>query len=159
MVEDDGQHRRHPRADDLGTPCGGESQAIRCIRGRMRFFICGSALRGQPDHQNLGDARFISETKTAPKYRLHAVKNGWHPGIYEVPDDGISIPGELYELTDEQYRHLLAGEPPDMYEAQIELDDGSRVSAMLYPRALIERDSEPDISHVGGWAAFKAQSL
>lgn len=124
----------------------------------MRFFICGSALRGQPDHKNLGDARFLSEARTAPKYRLHSVKNGWHPGIYEVESGGIPIPGELYELSDEQYRHLLAGEPPDMYEAQIELDDGTTVSAMLYPRELIERDREPDISHLGGWANYKAAS-
>lgn len=121
----------------------------------MRFFICGSALRGQPDHKNLGDARFLGEARTAPKYRLHSVKNGWHPGIYEVNSGGISIPGELYELSDEQHRHLLAGEPPDMYEAHIALDDGSSVSAMLYPRELIERDHEPDISHLGGWAAYK----
>lgn len=124
----------------------------------MRFFICGSALRGQPDHGNLGNARFLGEARTAPKYRLHSVKNGWHPGIYRVESGGISIPGELYELTDEEYRALLAGEPPDMYEEAIELDDGSHVSAMLYPRELIERDAEPDISHLGGWAAYKAQS-
>lgn len=122
----------------------------------MRFFICGSALRGQPDHKNLGGARFISEARTAPKYRLHSVKNGWHPGIYCVESGGISIPGEVYELSNEQYRALLASEPPDMYEAQLELDDGSSVSAMLYPRELIERDGEPDISHFGGWAAYKA---
>ena len=43
-------------------------------------FICGSALRGQPDHGNLQDARFIREAKTAPCYRLHSVQDGWHPG-------------------------------------------------------------------------------
>ena len=125
----------------------------------MRFFICGSALRGQPDHQNLGDARFLGETKTAPKYRLHSVKNGWHPGIYEVANGGISILGELYELTGEQHRHLLAGEPPDMYETQIELDDGSSAAAMFYPRELIERDNEPDISDFASWAAYKRSTL
>jgi gamma-glutamylaminecyclotransferase len=120
----------------------------------MRFFICGSALRGQPDHGNLGDARFVREAKTAPKYRMHSVKNGWHPGIYEVAS-GVAIEGEVYEMTDEQHRHLLAGEPPDMYEAPIELEDGSTVSAMLYPRRLIERADEPDISHFGSWARYK----
>jgi gamma-glutamylaminecyclotransferase len=124
----------------------------------MRFFICGSALRGQPDHGNLGGARFLGEARTLPKYRLHSVKNGWHPGIYAVESGGISIPGELYDLTDEQYRALIAGEPPDMYEAPIALDDGTTVSAMLYPRELIERDREPDISHLGGWAAYKAST-
>jgi gamma-glutamylaminecyclotransferase len=121
----------------------------------VRFFICGSALRGQPDHENLGNAQFVREVRTAPKYRLHSVKNGWHPGIYEVSAGGVSILGELYEMTDDQYRHLLAGEPPNMYEARIELEDGSKASAMLYPRELIERDGEPDISHFGSWVAYK----
>jgi gamma-glutamylaminecyclotransferase len=121
----------------------------------MRFFICGSALRGQPDHNNLGDAQFIREARTQPKYRFHSVKNGWHPGIYEVNDGGVSILGELYELSEQQHRNLIAGEPPDMYEAPIELDDGSRVSAMFYPRELIERDREPDISHLGSWTKYK----
>jgi gamma-glutamylaminecyclotransferase len=124
----------------------------------MRFFICGSALRGQPDHKNLGDARFVREAATASNYRLHSIKNGWHPGIYEVATGGIAIEGEVYELTEEQHRHLLAGEPPDMYEAPIVLDDGSTVSAMFYPRELIERDHEPDISHFGSWARYKQQS-
>lgn len=121
----------------------------------MRFFICGSALRGQPDHRNLGGARFVSEAKTAARYRMHAVKNGWHPGIYEVATGGVSIEGEVYELTDEQHRHLLSGEPPNMYEAPILLEDGTTVAAMLYPRELIERDREPDISDIGSWARYK----
>jgi peptidoglycan/xylan/chitin deacetylase (PgdA/CDA1 family) len=67
-----------------------------------RVFICGSALKGQPDHQNLQSATFVRSAKTAPLYRLHAAANGWHPAIYEVQNEfetGISIPGELYELS------------------------------------------------------------
>ena len=121
----------------------------------MRFFICGSALRGQPDHANLGDAKFLGEAQTAPKYRLHSVKDQ-HPGVYEVPQGGVSIKGELYEFTDEQHAHLMANEPPDLYEAPVELSDGSFVNAMVYPRALIDERGYQDISHHGGWAAFKA---
>jgi hypothetical protein len=33
------------------------------------FFICGSALRGQPDHGNLLDAAFVGAAETAPRYR------------------------------------------------------------------------------------------
>ncbi len=36
---------------------------------------------------------------------------------------------------------LMAGEPSDMYQATIEMDDGSAAEAMLFPR---------------GWAAYKA---
>ncbi|HEY4441346.1 MAG TPA: gamma-glutamylcyclotransferase [Candidatus Elarobacter sp.] len=121
----------------------------------MQFFICGSALRGQPDHGNLSGARFVREAKTAPKYRLHSVEDQ-HPGIYEVESGGIAIAGEVYEMSDEQHVHLIATEPPNLYEAPIELEDGSHVSAMIYPRALIEERGYPDVSQYGGWAAYKA---
>jgi gamma-glutamylcyclotransferase (GGCT)/AIG2-like uncharacterized protein YtfP len=121
----------------------------------MRFFICGSALRGQPDHKNLGEAKFLGEARTAPRYRLHSVRDQ-HPGIYEVDNGGVSIVGELYEFTPEQHEQLLESEPPDLYEAPIVLDDGSSVSAMIYPRSLIEERGYKDISEYGGWAAFKA---
>ncbi len=120
-----------------------------------RFFICGSALTGQPDHGNLGGARLLGAVSTQPKYRLHSV-GGRHPGIYEAESGGISIPGELYELTDEQYAFLMAGEPPDLYEADVDLADGTTASAMLYPRDLIERNNYDDISQHGGWVNYKA---
>ena len=121
----------------------------------MRFFICGSALRGQPDHKNLGDAKFVGAAKTAPRYRLHSVRDQ-HPGIYEVSEGGISIAGELYDFTPEQHAHLMANEPSDLYEADIVLDDGTTASAMIYPRRLIEERGYEDVSHYGDWAAFKA---
>jgi gamma-glutamylcyclotransferase (GGCT)/AIG2-like uncharacterized protein YtfP len=121
-----------------------------------RVFICGSALRGQPDHGNLQDATFIREARTAPNYRLHAVKDGWHPGIYAVKSGGISIPGELYELSSEQYDHLVATEPPHMYPAEVTLETGETAIAMLYPQELVEQHGWPDISSYGGWAAYKA---
>ena len=120
-------------------------------------FICGSALRGQPDHGNLQGATFVSEAQTAPKYRLHSVKDGWHPGIYATDSDGISIPGELYQLSVEQYNHLVSTEPPNMYPAEVSLQDGGTAIAMLYPKGLIDEHGWPDISDIGGWAAYKAQ--
>ena len=121
----------------------------------MRFFFCGSALRGQPDHKNLGDAKFVGAAKTAPRYRLHSVRDQ-HPGIYEVSEGGISIAGELYDFTPEQHAHLMANEPSDLYEADIVLDDGTTASAMIYPRRLIEERGYEDVSQYGDWAAFKA---
>ena len=124
--------------------------------GSKTVFICGSALRGQPDHANLQGATFLGKANTAPKYRLHAVKDGWHPGIYETNTNGISIPGELYQLTREQYDHLVSTEPPNMYPAEITLADGGLAIAMLYPQSLISEHNWPDISNYGGWAAYKA---
>ncbi|MGH8165175.1 MAG: allophanate hydrolase-related protein, partial [Rhodanobacteraceae bacterium] len=123
----------------------------------MRFFICGSALRGQPDHKNLGEATFLGEVRTAPRYRLHSVRDE-HPGIYEVDSGGVSIAGELYDLTKEQHARLLATEPPDLYEAQIVLDDATSANAMIYPRDLIAERAYRVSSHYGGWAAYKGGS-
>lgn len=125
--------------------------------GTRVVFICGSALRGQPDHGNLQSATFKGEAKTAPNYRLHAVKDGWHPGIYAVASGGISIPGELYELSAQQYDYLVSTEPPDMYPETVTLSDGGSAIAMLYPQSLIEENGYPDISEIGGWAAYKKQ--
>jgi len=124
-----------------------------------RVFICGSALRGQPDHGNLGEAKFIREAKTRPLYRLHAAENGWHPAIYQVAEGGISIPGEVYELSLEQFEHLTETEPPHMYASDVILEDGEVVTAFLYPRELVEKYNWVDISHYGGWAAYKAGSV
>jgi gamma-glutamylcyclotransferase (GGCT)/AIG2-like uncharacterized protein YtfP len=121
----------------------------------VKFFICGSALRGQPDHKNLSGAPFVAEAITESRYRLHSV-NGQHPGIYEVPSGGVAIKGEIYELSDEQHAHLLATEPPHLYEAPIKLNDGTSVNAMLYPKEKVEEYGWPDISQYGGWAAYKA---
>ena len=119
-------------------------------------FICGSALRGQPDHQNLQSAKFIQAIATQPCYRLHSVGNGWHPGIYEVAADGIAIPGEIYELTSEQFAYLSANEPPHMYASDVVLENGTMATAFLFPQELIEQHNYPDISHYGSWAAYKA---
>jgi gamma-glutamylaminecyclotransferase len=120
-----------------------------------RVFICGSALRGQPDHQNLQSATFLREARTLPNYRLHAAVAGWHPAIYEVSDGGISIPGEVYALTPEQYDYLVSTEPPNMYPGDVVLEDGEVVTAILYPQTLVESHQWPDISHYGGWVAYK----
>lgn len=124
--------------------------------GLTTVFICGSALRGQPDNQNLQDARFLGEARTAPIYRLHTVENGWHPGIYQVETGGIAIPGELYGMTPDQFTHLKDNEPPHMYPETVQLEDGSTAIAFLYPQTLIEQHQWPDISSYGGWVAYKA---
>lgn len=121
----------------------------------MRFFICGSALRGQPGHSNLGGATFVAAARTAPKYRMASVRDE-HPGVYAVDSGGVALAGEIYEFTDQQYRTLLESEPPDLYEAPIELEDGTTIHAMIYPQKLIEERGYRDISNFGGWAAYRA---
>jgi gamma-glutamylaminecyclotransferase len=124
-----------------------------------RVFICGSALRGQPDHANLGAAQFLREAETRPLYRLHAAGNGWHPAIYQVQENGVSIPGEVYEMTLTEFDHLAANEPPHMYPSDVVLEDGEVLTAFLYPRELVEQYNWPDISDEGGWVNYKLKHI
>ena len=138
------------------TPSGTNSPISEQPIATRRIFICGSALRGQPDHGNLGHAQFLRPAKTRPIYRLHAAHDGWHPAIYQVTEGGISIPGEVYELTIEDFEYLAANEPPHMYPSDVVLEDGEVLTAFLYPRELVEQYNWLDISDYGGWAAYKA---
>jgi gamma-glutamylaminecyclotransferase len=124
------------------------------VSAKIRFFICGSAFRGQPDHAVLEGARFLGEVRTAPRYRIHSVKDA-HPAVYLVTRDGVRAAGEFY-VTAAQHENLLAQEPPDLYEEDVILEDGSMAHAMLFPRALVEEHGYPDISAYGGWAAYRA---
>ena len=45
-----------------------------------------------------------------------------------------------------------------MYPEEVELADGGKAIAMLYPKKLIEENGYPDISDIGGWAAYKKQT-
>lgn len=94
------------------------------------------------------------ELRTAPSYRIHSV-NDAHPGVYYVDHGGVSVAAEIYELTPEQHKALLAAEPPDLYEDTVILSDGSSAGAMLYPRELIEERRYPDISEHEGWASYR----
>lgn len=132
------------------------AQTDSCLK---QVFICGSALRGQPNHQNLQAAQFVREARTLPLYRFHAAANGWHPAIYAVTEGGISIPGEVYELTAAQYDYLISTEPPHMYPGDISLESGEIVTGILYPRDLVDQYNWPDISHHGSWAAYKKASM
>ncbi len=122
-------------------------------------FICGSALRGQPDHDNLQDAIFIGQACSTANYRMHSIKNGWHPGLREVSSNGVPIPGELYQLSRQQYDYLVSTELPDMYPANISLEGSICAVAMFYPETLIEENAWPDISDLGGWDNFKARGV
>lgn len=123
--------------------------------GLKRFFIYGSALQSQQDHKNIQSAKFIKEAFTRPRYKMYSVENGAHPAIYEIESGGIAIPGEVYALSLQQYKNLIAAKPMDFYEGKVVLEDGEVISAVLYPRELVEKHNWLDISHYGGWAAYK----
>ena len=119
----------------------------------MVLFVNGTLMRGLALHDNLAGATFLGEVSTAPSYRVHSIGER-HPGMYEVASGGVSVAGELYDVPDDVWHRVEAGEPPNLYCGPVKLSDGRVVDGILYPRALAE-GKHPDISAYGGWRAYR----
>ena len=119
----------------------------------MILFVNGTLMRGLALHDNLAGATFLGEASTAPSYRVHSIGDR-HPGMYEVASGGVSVAGELYDVPDDVWHRVEAGEPPNLYCGPVKLSDGRVVDGILYPRALAE-GQHPDISAYGGWRAYR----
>jgi gamma-glutamylcyclotransferase (GGCT)/AIG2-like uncharacterized protein YtfP len=120
--------------------------------GTFVLFVNGTLMRGQPLHMNLEDAKFLGEARTAPRYRLYSIADR-HPGMFEAPDSGISVHGELYEVSAQVWRRIAAGEPPNLYKGPVELQDGTTVDGILYPRELAQGQHR-DISTFADWREY-----
>jgi len=120
----------------------------------MILFVNGTLMRGLALHGNLAGATFLGEASTAPCYRVHSIGDR-HPGMYEVDQGGVSVAGEVYDMPEEVWQRVHAGEPPNLYRGPVKLSDGRVVEGILYPRALAE-GKHPDISSYGGWRAYRA---
>ena len=92
------------------------------------LFVNGTLMRGLKLHANLDGATFLGEFRTAPRYRVFSIGDV-HPGMFPVDEGGVAVPGELYELPDEVWARVEAGEPPDLYRGPVELEDGRVVPA------------------------------
>ena len=118
------------------------------------LFVNGTLMRGLALHASLQGATFLGEAWTAPIYRIYSIDDR-HPGMFEVEEGGVSVPGELYRMPDEVWRRVESSEPPHLYKGLVRLADGRKVDGILYPRKLAE-GRHRDISAYGGWRAYWA---
>ena len=119
-----------------------------------RMFLNGTAMRGGADHHLVGNGEFLGATRTAARYRFHAVDDRY-PALEDVGSAGASIEGELYEIDYAQLRDvLLPGEPAGLELGVIELIDGSGSLAMVLRRPKPDLGTT-DISEHGSWRAFR----
>jgi gamma-glutamylcyclotransferase (GGCT)/AIG2-like uncharacterized protein YtfP len=120
----------------------------------FELFVNGTLMRGLALHENLRGSEFLGVVRTAPVYRLYSIEDR-HPGMFEVPDGGVSVEGELYRVTEDIWRRVESGEPPGLYRGSVLLEDGRRVQGILYPREMAE-GRHRDISAYGGWRLYAA---
>lgn len=135
----------------IGYRTGAGNPSVSKVR-KFILFVNGTLMQGQELHGNLDGATFRGAARTAPIYRLYSIGDR-HPGMFEA-DDGVSVQGELYELTEQIWERVEANEPPNLYRSTVELEDGRRVDGILYPRRLAE-GHQRDISDIADWREYR----
>jgi len=121
----------------------------------FELFVNGTLMRGMPLHGNMGDAEFLGEFQTEPRYRLFSIDDV-HPGMYRLEDGeegGVKVTGELYRVSDETWKRIEAGEPANLFRGKVKLDNGREALGILYPRELAEHQQR-DISRFGDWRRY-----
>ncbi|HET7386201.1 MAG TPA: gamma-glutamylcyclotransferase [Arthrobacter sp.] len=117
----------------------------------VRMFVNGQAMKGGPLHDAVAAATFLGRVATAARYRFFSVRDEF-PGLFPVPQDGYSVPGELYEVSYTRLREeLLPREPEELELAVIELADGRGSLSMRMRESALDMPDVTDISEAGGW--------
>lgn len=126
----------------------------------MALAVVGAHLQGMPLHGQLVErgARLLARTRTAPRYRLHALPGTVppKPGLARVADDetGHAIEVEVHEIALDQIGSFLALIPPPLGLGTIELADGRQVKGFICEPAALR--GAPDVSRFGGWRGYMA---
>jgi allophanate hydrolase len=123
--------------------------------------VVGAHLSGMPLHGQLVErgCRLLAATRTAPRYRLHALPGTVppKPGLARVAEGGVAIDVEVYEMPLERVGSFLALIPPPLGLGSVELAEdcgpwGRWVKGFVCePHALA---GAPDVSAHGGWRAY-----
>ena len=115
--------------------------------------VNGTLMRGLELEDNLkqANALFIKESKTEKAYRLYSI-NDKYPAMIKVDNGGNTVDVELYEISEEGLKEVLAKEPPGLTIKEIALIDGSRVQGVVGLENIIKGQKE--ITTYGGWRNY-----
>lgn len=102
----------------------------------LRVFVYGTLLRGEPNHELLGDSAFLGEARTDPAFSL--VSMGSFPAM--IRGGSTSVVGELYEVNNEVLRILdgLEGHPQWYRRTALVLTNGMSAHAYLMEPSEVE---------------------
>lgn len=121
--------------------------------------VVGAHLTGQPLNAQLTSrgARLVSMTKTAPGYRLYALRDTVppKPGLVRTP--GFAGPGielEVWAMPTSQFGSFVAAIPAPLGIGSVDLADGSVVKGFVCEPFAI--DGAAEITRFGGWRGYLA---
>jgi gamma-glutamylcyclotransferase (GGCT)/AIG2-like uncharacterized protein YtfP len=122
------------------------------------MFLNGGGMRGGSLHHLLRGAPLVTETRTAPLYRLYSVGDRY-PAL-QLAEEGTGAPGsaiagEVYDLPLDLLRDdLLPAEPPELELGVIQLADGTAALGMILRRPCPAMADLADITRFGGWRNY-----
>lgn len=160
--------QRYHHATGLTQGATGEAlpapQSIPGIRPQaaastVRVAVVGAHLSGMPLNAQLTErgARLLTQTTTAPCYRLYALPGTVppKPGLRRVAEgQGARIVVEVWEMPVEHYGSFVALVPAPLGIGTLRLDDGGSVQGFLCEALAL--DGAEDITAHGGWRAYLA---
>lgn len=127
------------------------------------LLVVGAHLRDQPLNGQLvaSGGSFLREARTTSDYRLYALDTvPPKPGLVRTGSGSGSgsgsIVGEVWRLPASGFATFVAALPAPMAIGTVTLDDGTDVTGFLVEPAAI--DSAEDITHHGGWRAYREQA-
>ena len=121
------------------------------------LFVNGGGMRGGNVHHSIEGNPFLGEARTAPRYRFYSVRDEF-PALWPVAEGGVSVPGELYEVSLDVIRdRFIPAEPPELELSVVELEDGSSAMVVVLREVAYRAGTGLiDISDAGGWRAYRA---
>jgi allophanate hydrolase len=123
---------------------------------QVRVAVVGAHLSGLPLNYQLTErgARLVAATRTASKYRFHALPDGKRPGLIRVAEGGAAIDCEVWEMPATHFGSFVAGIPAPLGIGKLELADGSTVNGFICEGIAVAEST--DITEFGGWRAWLA---
>jgi gamma-glutamylaminecyclotransferase len=93
------------------------------------LFVYGTLKRGERNYFRMRESEFIAEVKTAPHFRV--IDLGPHPGLIRVRENGLSVHGELFAVSECCLAELdeFEGDAGSFVRERIELDGYEEVWA------------------------------
>jgi allophanate hydrolase len=128
----------------------------RLPEGAVPLAVAGLHLSGQPLNGQLLDrgARLRGTYRTAPVYRLHALRRGERhfPGLVRSPEGGASVEVEVWDMTRPALGDFLGLVKAPLGLGTVELEGGLAVTGFLCESYAVE--DATDITAYGGWLPY-----
>ena len=122
------------------------------MENKVLLAVNGTLMRGLELENNLKEvgASFRKKSQTEKAYRLYSI-NDKYPAMIK-DENGESIAVEVYEISEEGMKEVLAKEPKGLTIEKINLIDGQEVYGVVGEPFIVE--GQKDITEYKGWRKY-----